>query len=186
MAEGTQPTAAQREAEIQQALAQSKPQELAGSVAPGIPIDAGKLPVSPVVQEVKSAGYVWVWDTRTNEKIPILAYMLPQKMRLRRPDGSFRFTPVDPGVPPKRGEHKCLLHADDANRLHYDELGLPTCRKSNLINRYQVLQHMKRKHPQEWLAIEQETKDRERQEDRYFQQAVAAQLAKEGLVPPTP
>ena len=125
-----------------------------------------------VVREVSSSGYVFVWDTRTFEKIPVLYYMLPKVLRRRRQDGSFRFTTHDPNKKPVHGQIKCYLHPDSPDRKHYNELGFRVCKKANITNDYQLKQHMKKKHPQEWEAIESERKERERQEDRQLQQAL--------------
>lgn len=133
------------------------------------------LPAPMTVKEISSAGYVWVWDTRSYEKVPILYYMLPSRLRERRPDGSFRFTTTDPGKEPKRGTIKCLLHPEAANRAHYDELGFRVCNKNNITNPYQLQQHMKKKHPQEWAAIEEERKTAEREQDRALQHALLTQ-----------
>ena len=102
--------------------------------------------------------------------------MLPSKLRTRRKDGSFRFTPIDPKQKPKRGTVKCLLHKDSENRAHYDKLGFRVCPKDNITNEYQLKQHMNKKHPQEWKAIEDEKKDRERQEDRELQKLILGKV----------
>ena len=134
-----------------------------------------ELPAPMTVKEISSAGYVWVWDSRTYEKIPVLYYMLPSKLRLRRPDGSFRFTTVDPGKLPARGSIKCMLHPEAENREHYNELGFRVCLKSNITNDYQLQQHMIKKHPQEWAAIKAEKEAKEKAEDRALQRLLLAQ-----------
>ncbi len=137
------------------------------------------------VKEISGSGYVQVWDSRTFEKAPVLYYMLPAKLRQRRPDGSFRFTTVDPGKLPKRGAIKCMLHSEAENRVHYDELGFRVCRKSNITSPYQLKQHMLKKHPQEWAAIEEERKEKERQEDRQLQRLLLEnQMQKESTPAP--
>lgn len=126
--------------------------------------------VSPMtVREISSAGYVYVFDTRTYEKFPVLYYMLPSKLRTRRKDGSFRFGVSDPGLKPKRGTIKCMLHQEAEKRAYYDELGFRLCPKGNITNAYQLKQHMIKKHPAEWAAIEAEQKDKEKEEDRKLQ-----------------
>jgi len=124
------------------------------------------------LNKITDAGRVWIWDTRTYEKAPCLGYMLPAKLRLRRDDGSFRWTTNDPGKKPARGSIKCLLHKDSPDRKRFDELGFRTCPKDNVTNPYQLKQHMMKKHPQEWAAIEEERKERERQEDRELQRLI--------------
>lgn len=124
------------------------------------------------VKELSNAGYVYCWDTRTYERAPVLYYMVASILRRRRDDGSFIWTTNDPHKRPKRGHLKCLLHRDGENRAEYDEMGLRTCKKSNIINAFEVKQHMMKKHPKEWNAIEDKRKERERQEDRAFQKTL--------------
>ena len=128
-----------------------------------------------VVKEISNAGYVYVYDTHSYDKIPILSYMLAQKLRQKRPDGSYRFTATDPKKLPIRGTIKCLLHPDRPEREYYNSLGFRTCQKSNLTNDYQLKQHMRKKHPQEWAAIEEYRKEKERAEDRALQKLLLEQ-----------
>jgi hypothetical protein len=184
MAEDTQketPEALENEALIQQMLRDAKKVELPSELTSNPVIHKGDetLAAPMTVKEVSSAGYVYVWDTRTFERIPIIYYMLPSKMRQKRDDGSFRFTTNDPGRLPKRGTLKCMLHPDSPNRAHYDELGFRVCKKSNLTNQYQLKQHMIHKHPQEWATIEEERKEREKEEDRALQRLILARAVGE-------
>lgn len=177
----TQAKDPEREALIQEMLrdAESQKTELPSELTREPVIHRGDedLPAPMVVNKITSAGYVYVWDTRSYEKIPILYYMLPSKMRQRREDGSYRFTTLDPGKKPKRGTYKCLLHKDAPDRARYDELGFRVCPKDNLTNQYQVGRHMKLKHPAEWNAIEDERKERERKEDRELQRMLIGKVA---------
>ncbi len=161
----------QNEALIEEMLQDAKKTEIPSDLTTNPIIHRGDetLQVPMTVKEISSAGYIPIWDTRTYEKAPVLYYMAPAKLRQIRPDGSRRFTTVDPGKLPKRGTIKCMLHAEGENRGHYDTLGFRVCRKSNITNPYQLKQHMIKKHPQEWAAIEEERKERERQEDRALQ-----------------
>jgi len=120
---------------------------------------------------VSGAGYKWLWDTKTFERFPILYYMVPQKLKEKRPDGSLRFTSVQPTGIPVRGTLKCWLHADSPMHDHYEKMGLRVCRKSNLTNQYQVEQHCKKKHPQEYAVIKSEQAESERQEGLAAQRA---------------
>jgi len=179
--EDTQTQDPEREKIIQEMLrdAESKKVELPSELSKEPVIHRGdeEVPAPMVVNKVNTAGYVYVWDSRTYEKIPVLYYMLSQILRQRREDGSYRFTTSDPGKLPKRGTLKCLLHKDDPNREHYDELGFHVCPKDNIPNPYQVSQHMRKKHPAEWAAIEEERKNRERQEDRELQKMLVTTVA---------
>ncbi len=136
------------------------------------------------VKELSSAGWVYVWDSRTFERAPVLYYMLPSILRRRRPDGSFIWTTNDPKQLPYRGTLKCLLHKDSPDRKAYDEMGLRTCKKHNIINAFEVKQHMSKKHSKEWQAIEDTRKERERQEDRAYQKTLFEAVGGKAKVKP--
>ena len=140
-------------------------------------------PAPMVVKEISSAGYVWVWETRTFEQLPILSYMLPQKLRERREDGSYRFTTVDPGQKEKKGTYKCLLHAEDPNREHYAEMGFRTCPAGQLRNEHQVDLHMQKRHKAEWATIKAERDKKEKAEDRALQRLLLASQIKASETP---
>ena len=166
---------------IQEMLRNAKPSEIPGELTRNPIIHKGDEtnPAPMVVNQVTSAGYVYVWETDTYEKVPILYYMLPSKLRQRRPDGSYRFTTIDPGRKPIRGAIKCMLHAEAENREHYDSLGFRICKKSNITNQYQLEQHMTKRHPQEWAAIKAEKVAREREEDRALQRLILQNQTKQ-------
>ncbi len=175
---------ANNEALIQEMLRDAKPVELTGELTKNPVVHQGDadMPAPMTVKELTSAGYVYVWDTRTYQKIPVLYYMLPAKMRQKRKDSSFRFTTTDPRKQPAHGTIKCMLHLESENRAHYNELGFRSCPKSNINNQYQLEQHMVKKHPQEWAAIKAEKAEKERKEDRELQHLLLrSQLPKEGI-----
>jgi len=178
MTEATRTEEQEREALIQEMLRDSKAEQIPDEFTNSPVLHKGDetLEAPMVVKEISSAGYVYVWDTRTYEKVPILYYMLPAKMRQRRDDGSFRFTTNKPKELPWRGSLKCFLHKDDSNRKHYDDLGFRYCSKSNLTNPYQRERHMQLKHSKEWASIESEKKEQERMEDRALQQAILGKV----------
>ena len=167
-------TLQENESLIQEALRDAKfvdvPSELKAN--PVIHRGDETLDAPMTVKELSSAGYVYVYDSRTFERAPVLYYMLPSILRRRRDDGSFIWTTNDPKQLPKRGTLKCLLHKNSPERAEYDKMGLRTCKKSNIINVFEVKQHMLKKHPKEWQAIEDVRKERERQEDRSFQKTL--------------
>lgn len=128
-----------------------------------------ELPSPMMATEIKSAGYVYIYDTRTGDRSLCNRNMLVQHLKKKRDDGSLVFTTKDPEFRPPKGTLKCMLHKDSPDRAHYDELGLATCTKNNLKSKYQVIRHMQKRHKMEWETIEQERKDREREDDRDFQ-----------------
>jgi len=127
----------------------------------------------------KDRDRVTIYDTQTGETSIVMATMLPQQLRKTRPDGSTVFTTNYPGIEPKRGTLKCLLHKDDPSREYYDSLGLAVCRKSNLTSKFQVGRHMQKRHKIEWQTIEQDKRERieakemvNKEEDRALQRLI--------------
>lgn len=119
--------------------------------------------------DMTSAGWVYIWDTVTGERSITNRNMLPTQLGKKRSNGSFVFSTVAPGITPKRGKLKCMLHPENPNREHYEGLGFPICTKSNLTSPMQVGLHMRHRHKMEWATIEDERKEAEKQEDRAFQ-----------------
>jgi len=158
-------TVTERDQQIEEMLREPRLVDLPSSLRKD-PVIGKVEDIPTVVHELKSSGWVWVWDTKTFERIPILHYMVPAKMNQKYPDGTYRFTSIPPKQKPKQGSIKCLLHPDDPNRKHYNELGLRICTKRNINNPFQLQMHMKKKHPQEMATIEAEKKEKELQEDR--------------------
>lgn len=134
-------------------------------------------------QVTSTTNIVWLWDTRSYEKVPVLDYMLTNKLRQRRPDGSYQFTASDPGKLPVKGQVKCMLHPDNERRQYFDGLGFRVCLKANIKNKHELTMHMKRRHSQEWEALEQERKDKERAEDRSLQQLLLTSQMQKADVP---
>ena len=120
--------------------------------------------MSPV--KMQSAGYVYIYDTRTGDRSICNRNMLMAHLRKKRSDGSLVFTTRKPLVAPVGGVLKCMLHPADPNRYHYDELGLATCRKANLTSPYQVQRHMLKRHKMEHATIKEEIANKEKEEAR--------------------
>jgi len=144
-----------------------------------------ELDVEMTPLELKSAGYVYIYDTRTCERSLCNRNMLPNALRKKRPDGSTVFTTVKPKTGPKRGYLKCMLHPDERKEI-YDVWGLATCKKSNLTSPYQVKRHMMKRHKDEYASIKEEEarlekeKERaEREQTRKFQESFIRQGNKE-------
>lgn len=132
---------------------------------------------APKITSLKSAGYIYIYDTKTNERSICNNNMLSQHLRKKRADGSYVFTTQKPKVEPKRGTLKCILHPDNPKREHYDELGLATCLKDNLASPFQVTRHMQKRHKMEWQTIEAERVEAEKQDEREFRQKLVGQSA---------
>ncbi len=128
---------------------------------------------TPMVMTVEDEGIVTVWERQTGRGIKVLRYMLPDLLkRSKNSDGSMRFTTINPGITPAHGILKCFLHPDGPNRAHYNELGLPVCKKENITAPYMVEMHMKKRHPSAWNIIDQERKAAKEQEERDFQRSL--------------
>jgi len=138
-----------------------------------------EVPAPMVISTMESAGWVYIYDTRTGERSITNRNMLPTQLQKVRPDGSRVFTTVKPKVTPKRGTLKCLLHPDSPDRARFDEMGLPVCMKSNLTSPYHVRRHMEKRHQAEWAILEQEQRDKERDEDRNFRKLILGTVAKQ-------
>ncbi len=151
---------------------------------PGHPVSIdGEAPVPMTPLELKSAGYTYIYDTKTGERSLTNNNMLVMQLGKKRPDGTPYFTTTDPGIRPKVGQIKCLLHPDNPDRKTYDRMGLPVCRKSNLVNEWQLQRHMEKRHRAEFDAIKKMEADREREEDRLFRQSmiqIVTQKASQG------
>lgn len=130
------------------------------------------------VRKMQGAGWVYVWDNRTGERSIISRTMLPTQLKKKREDGSRVFTTVDPKIPVRRGSLKCMLHRKDPDRTHYDELGLPYCRKENLTSPYMRRRHMEKRHPQEWATIKEEIDRKEKDRDRELRERLLTTTAK--------
>lgn len=172
----TKNTITKEDAEITEEMQQTTPAPEPGlrGLKEGIGESGRDLPLEakPRINWIGSAGYVYVWDNRTGERSTINQNMLSTQLKKKRPDGSRIFTTIDPHIPVKAGTLKCMLHTDDPNRAHYDELGFVTCRKANLTSPYQVKRHMMRRHPQEWATIQDEIASREKAEERELRKAI--------------
>jgi len=136
------------------------------------------VPVQMRVNALRSAGYSYVYHTRTGERAVVNRNMMPAQLRKTLPDGSLAFSIVKPAIPPRRGASLCMLHKDHPRRAEFDLMGLPVCPKGTLVSDVQVELHMQHKHKSSWAAIEKKRerleKDEDRQLQRAFMQAVTA------------
>ena len=126
---------------------------------------------------VTSAGYTMVYNQETGYPSRVNNNNLPAVLRKKR-DGKYVFG-LKQTVKRKEGTFKCLLHKDDSNREHYDEIGLAVCLKDCLTSPYEVRRHMQKRHKTEWSAIEDERKEAEKKEDRDFQRTLMSKALEE-------
>ncbi len=134
------------------------------------------MPFPTSTASLESAGWLPVWHTVTGELSVINANMLTIQLSKRLENGQRAFTTRDPGIIPFRGILKCFLHTDDDDRETWDQMGMPSCDKSNLPNQYQRLSHMLHRHKTEWGSIEERRNRQERVEDREYQRSTGDAL----------
>lgn len=122
--------------------------------------------------QLKSAGYVYIYDTKTFDRSVCNRNTLVHHLSKKRPDGSQVFTTLRPTQKPQVGTHKCMLHPEAPGRYQLDKLGLPTCLKSNLANPYQVKRHMEKRHKMEYAAIKEEEAREEKEKEVKLREAL--------------
>lgn len=136
------------------------------------------LPAAMVTSALTSAGYAFIWDTKTHERHICNKNMLADAIKnKRRPDGSAIFTTRRPKEKPVMGQVKCLLHPDGPNRKQYDEMGMPVCDSGHLINQFELRRHMQNRHKTEWQTIQDEEARAEKQLDNEFKKLLLEQVA---------
>ena len=139
------------------------------------------MPLGVQVASVESAGHVFIYNTKTGDRSKTNRNMLEDQLKKTFPeDGTRVYTTVKPPFEPPRGTYKCLLHADNGEREHYDQMGLATCTKDDLASEYQVQRHMERRHRMEWATIGEERDRAEKDEERRFQRTLMAAIAQAG------
>ena len=143
-------------------------------LAPNDIVHAGSVdvPMPMVVSSVTSAGYTYIYDTRTGDRSMTNRNMLPAQLKKTRADGSRVFSVVKPAIEPVTGTILCLLHERAPDREQYAKLGFATCPKANLISQFHLERHMKKTHRLEWAAIEDARVKAEKAEDRAFQRDI--------------
>ena len=138
------------------------------------------MPLSVEPSSLESAGYVYVYDVRTGSQSRVNRNMLPSQLEKRDENNARIFTTIKPDIEPPKGTYRCLLHGDDPNRAHYDQMGLARCSKSNLVSEYQMNRHMAVRHRTEWETIQQEYMRAAKDEERAFPRTLMAAIAHGG------
>lgn len=108
------------------------------------------------ISTVTSAGYVTIYDTKSGVSSLTNRNMLPAQLKKKYEDGTRIFTVTKPRVKLIQGTLLCYLHSDRPERAKYAAMGLPACKKSNLVASYHLDSHMKHRHKQEWTLLENE------------------------------
>jgi hypothetical protein len=146
---------------------------------PQLVIETDKsLDVEMTPTQLKSGGYVYIYDTQTYERSVCHRNNLRNALRKRRADGSLVFTTIKPKKLPQRGVLKCMLHPDK-RKPAYDTWGFPVCMKANLTSPFQVRRHMQKRHKQEWEAIQEEVRREEREKERQLRESLITMSKKE-------
>ncbi len=143
--------------------------------------DAVPMPMG--VSSLEFGGHVYVYNTQTGDRYRINSNMLAMQLTKTLEDGRRAFTTEKPPFEPEKGTIKCMLHADDPNRAHYDALGFATCPKQYIPSQYQLQRHMASRHRMEYATIGEEAARAEREEEREFQRMLL-QAAANGVANP--
>ena len=127
--------------------------------------------------QLQSAGWVYVYDTRTADRSVVNRNMLPQQLQKLRPDGSYVFSTRKPeGIEPIVGDLNCPLHADDPHREKYDRMGLVTCTKTGFMNEFNRDRHLRSRHPRAYSTLESERVREEREAERLERMALTESI----------
>ncbi len=157
-----------------------------GETGVGTVVKKGGGDVPPmIISSISGGGKVKVYDTLTGEMSWVLynkdtGGMLRGVLTQKRENGTRMYTLDKPNFEPVKGTLQCFLHKDNPNRVHYTEMGLPVCRKSNITAPFMVEQHMKNRHPSAWKIIQREKEDLVKQEEREFQRSIISLAVSKG------
>lgn len=128
------------------------------------------------VSELRSAGYTYVYDIRNGDRSLVNNNMLARQLEKKDPETGARvFTTRDPGYRPVAGTSVCWLHESHEYRKYADEFGLPKCRKHNIPSTFQAREHTRKRHPQEYAAINDAVRRDQEAEDRRVQRQLLEQ-----------
>jgi len=156
-----------------------------GSLTEGRLLHSGndEVPMPMGVASLEFGGHVYVYHTQTGGRSRINSNMLAMQLTKTLADGRRAFTTEKPPFEPEKGTIKCMLHADDPNRAHYDALGFATCPKQYIPSQYQLQRHMTGRHRMEYATIAEEADRAEKAEEREFQRMLL-QAAANGVANP--
>ena len=148
---------------VHEMLRDAEQAEEPGNMKIGTPIGNAN-GIQMTATELRSAGYVYVYNVRTGDRSTVNRNMLEQQLSKTFEDGTYAFTTRKPeGLEPSKGKIKCMLHADDPNREKYNSMGLPVCRKANIVASHDLRIHMEKRHRREWATINGDEIQKEKQ-----------------------
>ena len=130
-----------------------------------------KVPVPLMVSALQNSGYVRLYHTETGDMSLCNRSWLKFQLKKKLPNGQPVFTIKKPASGPPKGQFKCHLHADDANRAEYDQMGLPVCIAGSLKSEYERDRHLQVKHPTAARTITRIREDVEKQRTERLQEA---------------
>ena len=137
-----------------------------GELKPGVAIGQND-GMTMTVSELQSAGYVYVYNTKTGNRSVVNRNMLQQQLEKRHEDGTFAFSTRKPeGVITPVGTLNCFLHANDPERERYNKMGLVTCAKEGFFNELDRERHLRYRHPRANATLESERIREDREAER--------------------
>ena len=134
--------------------------------------DANQTTPGTIVSDLTSAGYSYLYDTRTFEPSLVNNNMREVQLKTTREDGTRVFTAVYPGAP-WRGSVKCFLHPDQSNHEALMAMGFKACYKSNIPNPFEAGEHARHRHTTWWKAYQDKEQRLREDDDREIQREIA-------------
>ena len=137
-----------------------------------------EVPAPMMVAALQNSGYVRLYNTRTGEmSLNNRSWLKNQLKKVWPGTKDAVWSPRKPeGITPTRGALKCPLHPEHADNPSFVGMGLPECKKANLINEYEVQRHVRFKHPSAFAAIERKREQADRDESRDLMKAQTAAM----------
>mgnify|MGYP003651278548 CR=1 FL=1 len=142
--------------DIQEMMRDAEEAEEPGNIKAGEALSGTSEGMTMTTAELRSAGYVYVYDSRTGDRSVVNRNMLPGTLLKKRADGSYVFSTKIPNIKIHVGEIKCPLHPDDENREKYDAYGFITCPKSDFRTLLDRDRHMQSRHKRAFATLQNE------------------------------
>ena len=151
---------------IEEMMRDAEIAEEPGELKPGVAIGQSD-GMTMTTSELQSAGYVYVYNTKTGNRSVINRNMLQGQLEKRHEDDSFAFSTRKPeGVITPVGTLNCFLHASNPSREKYNRMGLVTCTKEGFFNEMDRERHLRFRHPRAYATLESERTRADREAER--------------------